>query len=202
MFKSCSIHLFLLVVWVMDRRLMVVSAVQRIKKNMAPVPYREGIDTEAKAPCWGAARHAVSDWSKQRVLICWCVHGRSLIVLVWAPTAGSFFCCSVVSRWQGCISLQRQKSSYKRDVGVKWSDVCSFSAPFNHWSLGKMLLTSLEGALTSASDIPYVVKGNFTEVWGWHCLCPPAFKEDLTQWGPESCCSEITQCLCSTAARR
>lgn len=27
---------------------------------------------------------------------------------------------------RGCISLQRQKSSYKRDVGVKRLDVCSF----------------------------------------------------------------------------
>lgn len=39
---------------------MVVSALQRIRKDVVPVPCREGIDREAKAPCLGAGRHAVS----------------------------------------------------------------------------------------------------------------------------------------------
>lgn len=42
------------------------------------------------------------------------------------------FCCSAVSRLKGCISLQRQKSSHKRDAGVKRSELCSSSAPFNY----------------------------------------------------------------------
>lgn len=116
MFKSCSIHLFPTCSVGHGQKANGGKCCTKNKKNMAPVPYREGIDTEAKAPCWGAARHAVSDWSKQRVLICWRVHGRSLIVLASVSTHSWLFlllqCCLKVTGMH--ISTEAEELLQKR----------------------------------------------------------------------------------------
>lgn len=150
---------------------------------MAPVPCREGMDAEAKAPCVGARCVLEQTMSTDKLVSPW----EDLDCPSDVSTSSRLsFCCSVVSRWKGCISLQKQKSSYKRDW-VKWLELCSSSAPFNHSvqrSKGENAALFPGGSI--GSDILYSTQGNFIEVWG--CLCLPVFKGDLTQWRPESCC--------------
>lgn len=167
---------------------------------MVPVPCREGMDAERKAPCVGAVRCVLEQtMSPDKLASPW----RGSDCPSEVSTASRLSFCSAVSRWKGSISLQRLKGSEKRDVGVKWLELCSSPAPFNHSarrSQGEN--AALFPGRSLGSDTLYSTQGNFIEIWSWGCLCLPVFKGDLTQWGPEAAAAEITQCLCSTAARR
>lgn len=73
------------------------GAVQRIKKApMAPVPCREGMDAEAKAPCVGAAEHVREQtMSTDKLASPWKDSDCPSEVSTLSRLS---FCCSVVSR--------------------------------------------------------------------------------------------------------
>lgn len=165
---------------------------------MAPVPCREGMDAEAKAPCVGAVRCVLEQtMSTDKLVSPW----EDLDCPSDVSSSSSLsFCCSVVSRWKGCIPLQKQKSSYKRNE-VKWSELCSSSVPFNHSvqrSQGENAALFPGGSLGSESFIP-------PKVISLICGAAFVFLSSKGTWHNgllSPAAAEITQCLCSTAARR